>query len=508
MEPSLFATTGCCSGKLVDGRTKCDHDERAGCDSDHCRRGTISASTAVQPLVQGLANEAWERYPVRPLAPGIAAALVAREIMTMGQGKAEAARSGIDGSRFESLVAEARNPPPIELAYELWRRGEISGDEFGDILARNGVLPRFRDALRRLRNIVPSVTDLVRMAVREVFDPAQRAALDLDAEFPGEFARRAAELGISRELAGDYWAAHWDLPSYSQLTEMRFRGLLNPAEYRSALRAIDIAPVWRDKLFEIARRIPTLPDMVRFAVREVYNPPLRRSLGYEEEFPEEFAKQAELHGMRREHAQQYWYAHWRLPSARQGYQMVWRGEMGPDELRTLLKALDYPPKWRERLFNIAFIKPGRIDLKRMLRHGIKTPAEVEAGYRAIGYAPDDAKLMRRIAEAETAGGTGESPFVATARRRLYTVAHTEYLDESIDEAAARDKLAALGVVGADRDTIIRLWNEEAEIRRRELTPSQLRKAYKTAALSEAETLARLEDAGMTPDDARIFLASG
>lgn len=467
-----------------------------------------AAGPAIDPVFEVTRQRSWGERAVRVLDPATAARADARGVDSAVDYADDAKRQGIGAARFDVMRRLSLSGATREELLELRRRELIDDDDLEAGLQHALVLPYWRQQIQKLRWIVPSVTDMVRFAVREVYNPAQREALNLDAEFPPAFANDAANLGIDRERAGQYWAAHWELPSYTQLTDMRFRGLLSPQEYRDALKAIDYAPVWRDKLFAIARRIPTIPDMVRFAVREVYNPELRQSLGYEAEYPEAFTEQAALHGLSEAHARQYWWAHWRLPSARQGYQMVWRGEMEQAELRNLLKALDYPAVWRERLFNIAFIVPGRIDLKRMLRHGILDRDGVKRGYQRIGYHPDNAELMTQIAEAEVGTGTGASPFVLTAQRRLYTVAHTEYLDESIDEAIARRKLAALQVPADQQTTIITLWNEEAEIRRRELTPAQIRKAYRSALLTEVDALDRLQDAGMTPDDASVFLASG
>lgn len=464
-------------------------------------------SPAIRPVIQDLANQAWELHQVRPLEPSIAAQLVAEEMWSFSQGRDEAARSGINEERFNGLIMEARRGPTIEQAYDGVRRGVIGGAAFEDAMRQAGIRPEWDELMRALINVQPSVTDMVRFAVREVYDSGQRADLDLDAEFPPAFATDAEKIGIDRELAGKYWAAHWDLPSYEQLAQMRFRGLLSPQAFRDALKAIDYAPTWRDKLEEIARRIPTIPDMVRFAVREVYNAPLRRSLGYEDEYPEAFTAEAAKHGLTEEHARQYWWAHWRLPSARQGYQMLWRGEITEGQLDDLLKALDYPSVWRDRLANIARIVPGRIDLKRMLRHGIKDRAGVKAGYQRLGYAESDAEFMTQIAEAEVGAGSGGSSWLGRARTRLYTVAHNEYLDDAIDEARARGVLSDVGVPAGEIGDVITMWDIEQEISRLELTPAQIKKAYTSGRWTLDEAIAALAAQGMTAADADDFLGS-
>ena len=60
------------------------------------------------------------------------------------------------------------------------------------------------------------------------------------------------------------------LPSYEQGAEMLHRGELTDAQFSGSPKALDYAPTWRSKLETIARRIPPLSDMIRFAVRQVY----------------------------------------------------------------------------------------------------------------------------------------------------------------------------------------------------------------------------------------------
>jgi len=467
-----------------------------------------AASRSVRPIFELVEQESWDANPNRTIPANTLAELVATAITDFNGAAGEAQRQGFTANRLRALVELALRTPTLGQAMDARRRGEITPEQYTHALTKAGIESQYHDAMRALLEVLPSVTDMVRFGVREVYDPAQRAALDLDAEFPAAFATDAARLGLSTDSARNFWAAHWELPSYTQLTDMRFRGLLSEGEYRDALRAIDFAPTWRDKLFEVARRIPTIQDMVRFAVREVYDPAARLALDIDAEYPAAFTPEAALHGLTEEHARQYWAAHWRLPSARQGYQMVWRGEMELPELRTLLKALDYPPKWRDRLFNIAFIVPGRIDLKRMFRHGILTRAEVLAGYQRLGYAPADAELMTQIAEAEIVTGAAASTWMGRARTQLWTRAHTEFISRQITEAEAVGALQAAGVPGGEQAEIITMWFHEADLVRTELTPAQVRKAYKKGLYTEAEALAELDERGMSPADADRFLQSG
>lgn len=463
----------------------------------------------LEPYTRDLANVTWALHDVMPLPLNAAAEAELRGFMEAGAAQAEASFTGYNGTRYAIARNLRAQPLPMDVLLTLRRRGELTAGEFTAAIAQHGILERWRGKVAALLPVLPSVTDMVRFAVREVYNPAQRAALDLDAEFPDAFAADAERIGLTRETAGQYWAAHWELPSYEQMAQMLFRGELSEAEFSAGLKALDYAPVWRPRLEAIARAIPPLSDMIRFAVREVYSPDVRQQLGLDSDFPSEFVPEAALHGMAEDRARQYWAAHWRLPSARQGYQMLWRGEINQATLATLLRALDYPPFWRDKLQNIAYLVPGRIDLKRMLRHEIKTAAEVEAGYRRLGYAPADAKDMTAIAVSEMETSAVVLKWRDRARSKLYTVAHDEYLDGSIDSATAAQMVQRVGATAAEAGQVVALWDAEHGIARLELTPAQIKKAYRAAEprFTYEQAIAELEERGMTAEDADIYLTT-
>lgn len=467
----------------------------------------VAVAPTLQPFTQSVANEAWSAFPHKPIAAGSAAEAALRGFVGDGTARGEASQTGFDGGRFDMLKRLAGEAPPLETLLALRRRGVISPGELGTGIQQLGYLDEWRGHLAALGNVLPSVTDMVRFAVREVYDPAKRSALDLDAEFPDAFATDAQRIGLSRETSGQYWAAHWELPSYTQGAQMMFRGEISPGQFDTLLKALDYAPVWRGPLSEIARAIPSLSDMIRFAVREVYNPPQRQALGLDADYPPEFTAQARKHGMVEADARDYWAAHWRLPSAQQGYRMLWRGEITEAQLAGLLKALDYSQVWRDRLQAIAYLVPGRIDLKRMFRFGILTRAQVKAGYQRLGYQPQDAEFLTQIAEHEALTSTTGSPWAQRARSSLFTAAHEDYVDGNADEAASRRILTAIGATVPEQNTVIQLWATEIAETRRDLTQAQVLKLVKADVWTEAQGQAALEDLGMTAADATALLAT-
>ncbi|GAH63671.1 unnamed protein product, partial [marine sediment metagenome] len=120
--------------------------------------------------------------------------------------------------------------------------------------------------------IIPDVSDLIVMAVREAFTPDIVAKYDLHAEFPTQFANHAAKHGLNEEWAKNYWASHWQLPSVQLGYEMMHR--LRPGKVDNSfteedlkllLRTQDIAPYWRQFLVDIS-----YSPLTRVDVRRMY----------------------------------------------------------------------------------------------------------------------------------------------------------------------------------------------------------------------------------------------
>lgn len=151
--------------------------------------------------------------------------------------------------------------------------GHRDSDPFGNrslwsrwyemVLRRNRIPQRDIQAIREMDELIPPVTDLISMAVREVFSPAQVQQLGLFEEFPDEFGFWAEKQGLSQDWALKYWGQHWDLPSPQMAFEMFQRKVISFSELEGLLKALDISPTWRDKLTQIAYKVLSRVDVRR-----------------------------------------------------------------------------------------------------------------------------------------------------------------------------------------------------------------------------------------------------
>lgn len=173
------------------------------------------------------------------------------------------------------------------------------------------------------------------------------------------------------------------------------------------------------ELFAKANRpLPSLSDILLFMVREVFNEDVVKKYGYDEgydQIKEKVMEWASKHGLTEDIVKMYWRAHWRLPSLTEAIDLYRRlipmdegaeeptditinGKtygrvIGKETLKDLLKIADIPVYWREKLLQLAYEIPTRVDVRRMYRLGVIGRDYVKKLYLEIGYRPEDAEVL-------------------------------------------------------------------------------------------------------------------
>lgn len=141
--------------------------------------------------------------------------------------------------------------------------------DLGGLAFRPQIATSFQPLLERHYNAqaqaqLPGSQDLIRFLVREVFDAQRREEL-LAEPTPPELTEFMKQRGFAPFWTDSYWAAHWNLPSQTQLDEMVHRGVISQAEWERQVKLNDVAPESRPWLFEIIHSPYTRVDARRMA---------------------------------------------------------------------------------------------------------------------------------------------------------------------------------------------------------------------------------------------------
>jgi hypothetical protein len=199
------------------------------------------------------------------------------------------------------------------------------------------------------------------------------------------------------------------------IMELHRRGKISPAQQTQYLNGAGYDIEARAGLLNLQWRLPGAQDLIRFAVREVWNPEIAGKFQQEADFPQQFSDEARKSGMTDQVAKWYWSAHWDLPSISQGYDMVHRtvlqskdpdadtirlpsgatvqNVIGEKTLKLLLQAQDVMPFWRDKVTDIAYQPLTRVDVRRMYQLGVFTEDEVYRSYRDLGYSHENAMSL-------------------------------------------------------------------------------------------------------------------
>lgn len=173
-----------------------------------------------------------------------------------------------------------------ENAIQALFRGIQTEDQLRDNLRRRGYYESEIDALIEVSHFYPSPADLILWQAREVFEPGMIERYGLDAEVEGIQREAFYKAGMTDEQIVNFWRAHWEHASWTQVVEMLRRGLLTKekgapeapttkaaweardAEGEEAMfdwyRLVEIPPFWRDKLTAMSWAVPTRVDVRRW----------------------------------------------------------------------------------------------------------------------------------------------------------------------------------------------------------------------------------------------------
>lgn len=246
-----------------------------------------------------------------------------------------------------------------------------------------GYNPALKDIYKQLMKTQPTIAEAVELRARGAISEERYIEICKYANMPPEIA--AEMYNLARPL----------LTAYDIITVWR-RGQITEYERNERIQQLGYKEEDINNLVLLSEYYPSPSDLVTFAVREVYSPEIVEKYGLNEDFPSEFLQAAFMSGLSETFARQYWAAHWRLPSATQGFEMLHRGIITHEELTTLLRALDYMPFWRDKLIQVAYNPYTRVDIRRMYAMGILDRDGVYRSYLDIGYDAEHAENLTRF----------------------------------------------------------------------------------------------------------------
>jgi len=302
----------------------------------------------------------------------------------------------------------------------------------------------------------PSPSDLVRWQAREVFEPGMISKYGLDDEFGNIDKGPFYKTGMDDEQILNYWRAHWEHASWTQVQQMLFRGLINEGEVWDWFRLVEIPPFWRQHMIDSAYHPLTRVDVRRMHKTEVLSDADLLKAYQDVGFSPENAKLM----------QEFTIAYNAGPEDAEGLQLTraqvesaYRiGYIGKGEAESIFEDIGYGKE--ETAFIMSLIDHGKSlesggnwisILRSQVKSGLITAEEAGNRLAALGFSSDAISSYIELfaAYAEQADKVPSKTDVKTF-----------WSQGLISEAQARDYLKAIGYTARDIDLYIRAWTPE------------------------------------------------
>jgi hypothetical protein len=146
---------------------------------------------------------------------------------------------------------------------------------------------------------------------------------------------------------------------------------------------------WDDNRIEalkfVTEFMPSPQDLVNWQAKEVFEPAMIAKYGLDDEFSGLDLTLFEKIGVTEEQALNFWRAHWEHASWNQVVEMVRRGQMTEADVWDWFRLVEIPPFWRQKLINISWAVPTRVDVRRFYDMKTIDEARLRELYTAQGY---------------------------------------------------------------------------------------------------------------------------
>jgi len=463
---------------------------------------------------------------------------------------------GVEEGKQEILREHKIYIPSIQEIIDLNIKGFLDGYTASDLLDRAGVSWDYISALYE---------DIIRKASPEVLSNlCWRGVINKE-----EFYRLCEVQGLDRYQAELILEAHRILPNPTDLIYTFKKWGYSDNEILEALGWLGLHGWAKLVTFESYYKIPSIQDIIRFMVREAFNPYAIDRYKMLEEFPEDAVKYAEIQGLTRDWLEKYWIAHWDLPSPTMVFDMYHRvdKEAGEDKepiqspysgevryrhiskqvVNDYLKFADILHYWRDKMLRISNNVLTRVDIRRMYELGIFTEDDVYFSYIEQGYSEEHAKALtdftilevmseeinkvrNELIEAYCDGAIdinelrqylldlhinpqivelllayAEWKKANDIRGKILSAIRERFIEGDLDEVGVSTELAKWGFRVEEINRYLDIWAEERRARRRYLTKTEIIKAYQRGIFSREEAKKRLVVYGYTEEDAEVLL---
>ena len=315
----------------------------------------------------------WVNSKVRPNIPSAETAWFMRNINVIDSWEYNdyIAQNGWDSDLQYALEQSWIRPVPMAFIFDLERRGIIDSLRARRLIMQSGYTSDLADMINMLKPQLPEPYRAADFAAKGVV--SQQEMLQAF-----EFA------GLSHEWAMTWLNGSYQIPSFSMLAELKWREHITTEEFGTMITRSGVHPLVKDKLINLTELIPPSQDIVTMVVREAFEAANIVAS------PPEFDGWMKKKGYSSYWNDKYWTAHFLPMPINQAYDNLRRGYWTKEQFMDLLRIADIHPRWREDIYNVAYVAPSIRELGYGYDVGAFTQEDIVRYRRWGGLSPEDA----------------------------------------------------------------------------------------------------------------------
>lgn len=299
---------------------------------------------------------------------------------------------------------------------------------------------------------------------------------------------------------------------------------------------------------EASKVMPTPQDIVNFLAHEVFEQDMIDKYKLDSEWDTIDKEWAKKIGLDEKILHLYWLNHWQHPSLQSVYQMLHREEIEPGDVDEYYKLVEIPEYWRDKLTELSWNVPNRIEIRMMARYldlpkpqvmkllqyaGLKEEFRSDAadfmiimglqGYWSTMFrngwlSPE--QLLKEIEAKEISPAIADKvyKYIVKAEKPERTAKERDLTKSEIYRGIKKNKInrefgaGLIEAMGYDEweakflvDTNVPEDTEDKVVSARELSKTDIFKGLKTKELTEADAVTRLVALRYPASDANLLL---
>jgi len=235
-----------------------------------------AGSETLSPIAEAVSQKAWSVAPIKLPAAQFLALGVAQGQVDPDEAKGWALKQGFGDAQWAAMVNIANVGPALGAAYQAWRRGLLTDDEFTTALNRTGLEPQWYAALKGLKEELLDPAEIAKAIHRGII-PGEGLLITEPPSTPGKVPMvppssidaltEAAGSGIDSERLRVMVGNAGLPPGIVQMLQLLNRDVITEDDFQRGVGESNLRNEWGPAIVALRRHVLTAHEYAELRVR-------------------------------------------------------------------------------------------------------------------------------------------------------------------------------------------------------------------------------------------------